>query len=99
MAEIGVRELKIRATEVVREVRTRAARYFITYRGKPVAQLIPLEEPRLTGTSAAFPEEARSDRRELATRAVAQIQAIRRRLADWPVDLTQSVVASHQEEE
>ncbi len=95
MAEIGVRELKIRATEVVREVRTRAARYFITYRGKPVAQLIPLEEARVLFPS----EEAHPDRRERAARAVAEIQAIRRRLADWPTDLTQSLVASHQEEE
>lgn len=99
MAEIGVRELKIRATEVVREVRTRAARYFITYRGKPVAQLIPLEEPRFPGPGFLSPEEAHPDRRERAARAVADIQAIRRKLADWPVDLTQSVVASHQEEE
>jgi len=33
--------------------------------------------------------------REKAVQAVAQILAIRRKLADWQVDLTQAVVASH----
>lgn len=99
MVEIGVRELKIRAAEVVREVRTRAARYLITYRGRPVAQLVPLEESRLSGPGVFSPEGAHPDRRERAARAVADIQAISRKLADWPADLTQSVVASHQEEE
>ncbi|MGB9775812.1 MAG: type II toxin-antitoxin system Phd/YefM family antitoxin [Anaerolineae bacterium] len=98
MVEIGVRELKIRATEVVRAVRTRAACYLITYRGNPVAQLVPLEESRPPGPGFFSSEEAHPDRREQAARAVMEIQAIRRKLADWPADLTQSVVTSHQEE-
>jgi len=36
--------------------------------------------------------------REKAAQATAQILAIRRKLADWQVDLTQVVVASHEEE-
>lgn len=36
--------------------------------------------------------------REKAAQATAQILAIRRKLADWQVDLTQAVVASHEEE-
>lgn len=48
MPDIGVRELKARASEIMREVRERRARYVITYRGKPVGLLTPLE-----GTSAA----------------------------------------------
>lgn len=43
MPEIGVRELKIRASEIIRDVRERRARYVITYRGRPVSLLIPLE--------------------------------------------------------
>jgi prevent-host-death family protein len=42
--DVGVRELKIRASEIVRNVRERRARYVITYRGKPVGVLLPLEE-------------------------------------------------------
>jgi prevent-host-death family protein len=44
MAEIGVRELKARASEIVRAVRERRARYTITYRGRPVGVLIPLDD-------------------------------------------------------
>src|SRR3990172_6907201 len=43
MPEAGVRELKAQASEIVRRVRERKARYIITYRGRPVAVLLPLE--------------------------------------------------------
>ena len=43
MTEIGVRELKARATEVVRNVRDRRARYTVTYRGRPVGVLLPID--------------------------------------------------------
>ena len=43
MREIGVRELKVRASEIVRNVRRRRARYIITYRGRPVGLLAPIE--------------------------------------------------------
>ncbi len=44
MAQVGVRELKARASEIIRAVRDRRARYVITYRGRPVGLLLPLEE-------------------------------------------------------
>jgi len=44
MAEIGVRELKTRASEIIRAVRERHARYYITYRGRLVGVLMPLSE-------------------------------------------------------
>jgi prevent-host-death family protein len=40
--EIGIRELKIRASEVVRAVMENRSRYVVTLRGKPAALLIPL---------------------------------------------------------
>ncbi len=43
MPESGVRELKIRASQILRAVRERRARYIITYRGKAVAVLAPLD--------------------------------------------------------
>ena len=49
MAEVGVRELKARASEIIREVREQRTRYVITHRGRPVGLLIPLEE---SGSSA-----------------------------------------------
>jgi prevent-host-death family protein len=49
MPDIGVRELKVRASEIVRAVRERRARYTITYRGRPVGVLLPLDEPSAAG--------------------------------------------------
>jgi prevent-host-death family protein len=63
MREIGVRELKVKASEIMRSVRKRRARYIITYRGRPVGLLSPLEdrEPNRAayGESAAWDELTR----------------------------------------
>ncbi len=53
MPDVGVRELKVRASEIIRDVRERRARYTITYRGRPVGLLMPLEEVRPTDLSPA----------------------------------------------
>lgn len=45
MPEIGVRELKTNASEIIRNVREHRARYTITYRGQAVGVLLPLEQP------------------------------------------------------
>jgi prevent-host-death family protein len=50
--EIGIRELKSRASEVVRAVKEERARYVVTQRGKPVAVIIPMD---------AIPPEKDSD--------------------------------------
>ncbi|RLT39401.1 MAG: type II toxin-antitoxin system Phd/YefM family antitoxin [Chloroflexi bacterium] len=50
MEEIGVRQLKTHASEIVRRVREEQARYTVTYRGKPVGVLMPVQnvgEPAL----------------------------------------------------
>ena len=41
---IGIRDLKNRASEIVRKVKEEQAPYIITLRGKPSAMIIPLEE-------------------------------------------------------
>lgn len=41
--EIGIRELKTRASEVVRAVKEQRARYVVTQHGKPAALIIPLD--------------------------------------------------------
>jgi prevent-host-death family protein len=43
MNERSVRDLKARASEMLRHVREERARYIITYRGKAVAVLAPLD--------------------------------------------------------
>jgi prevent-host-death family protein len=51
--QIGVRELKTRASEILRNVRRRKTRYVITYRGQPVGMLTPIEEPKSAATVTA----------------------------------------------
>jgi prevent-host-death family protein len=43
MEEIGIRELKARASDVVRAVKEQRARYVVTQRGEPVAVIIPMD--------------------------------------------------------
>lgn len=50
--EIGVRELKVKASEIVRNMRKRRTRYVITYRGRPVGRLEPIELAEPGGTDA-----------------------------------------------
>ena len=63
MREIGVRELKVKTSEIVRNVRQRRVSYIITYRGRPVGLLSPLENQRLSraasNESAAWDELTR----------------------------------------
>lgn len=42
MPQIGVRELKARTSEILRQVRDRRARYTVTNRGRPVGVLLPV---------------------------------------------------------
>jgi len=55
MPEAGIRELKIRASEIVRRVRERKVRYIITHRGRPVAVLAPVESVPIPESGAADP--------------------------------------------
>jgi len=43
-SKIGVRELKNRASEIVREVHEQEAEFIVTLRGEPVAIIRPLTE-------------------------------------------------------
>lgn len=44
MRDIGVRELKAKTSEIVRNVWKRRARYTITYRGRAVGIILPLDK-------------------------------------------------------
>lgn len=41
---VGVRELKNDASEIIRTVREERAEYVVTYRGQPVAVILPVAE-------------------------------------------------------
>jgi prevent-host-death family protein len=57
MADIGVRELKTHASEILREVKEKRARYIVTHHGRPVAAIIPIDEVQ----PAAVAEESAWD--------------------------------------
>lgn len=46
MSLIGVRELRERTSEVIRRVREERAEYVVTYRGRPVAVILPMDTER-----------------------------------------------------
>lgn len=55
MTEVGIRELKAKASQILDDVREHGARYVITRRGRPVGLLVPIERaaPPAAGTSSA----------------------------------------------
>ena len=42
--QVGIRELKNEASEIIRAVREERAEYVVTYRGQPVAVILPVDE-------------------------------------------------------
>ena len=44
MTEVGIRELKTQASDIIRRVRDGNETFVVTYRGRPVAKLEPLED-------------------------------------------------------
>ena len=44
MPQVGIRELKNEASEIIRTVREDRVEYVVTHRGKPVAVILPVAE-------------------------------------------------------
>ncbi len=76
MPEIGVRELKTHASQIIRQLRDQRTRYVVTFRGKPVAVLLPLPEAGLPAPEAG--DDPWAELTELG-RAISQ---------GWPGDKT-----------
>jgi prevent-host-death family protein len=82
MSLIGVRELRQQASEVIRKVREERAEYVITYQGRPVAILLPLD------TDQAEKEMVRAGKRAILgnwERYELLAEELRRA---WPADLS-----------
>jgi prevent-host-death family protein len=84
MPQVGVRELKNDASEIIRAVREERAEYVVTLRGRPVAVILPVAEGW---------QEAETARTAAATRANAdfwdRMAALRREIAaKWQGDKT-----------
>jgi prevent-host-death family protein len=92
MSRVGVRELKNQATEIIRAVREDRAEYVITYHGRPVAVLMPLEEGWLEGETREAVRAASS-----ALQARAEMEALRQEIArGWTSEQTAVEVISEQ---
>jgi prevent-host-death family protein len=58
MARVGVRELKNQTTEIIRDVRENQAEYVVTYHGRPIAVLLPIDEAWLEAEARRAAEAA-----------------------------------------
>ncbi|MFQ6101885.1 MAG: type II toxin-antitoxin system Phd/YefM family antitoxin [Anaerolineae bacterium] len=87
MSLIGVRELREQTSEVIRRVREERAEYVVTYQGRPVAAILPLDTGRAEAEMVKAAKKAVIgdwERYELLA------EEIRRA---WPVDVsTQDLV-------
>jgi len=82
MPLIGIRELRERTSEVIRRVREERAEYAVTYRGRPVALILPLDTKR-----------AEEEMVQASKQALAETWERYERLADeirnaWPPDIS-----------
>jgi len=68
---IGVRELKNKATQVVRAVREQGAEYVVTVDGRPVAVLRPFTE-----------DDERERRREIMMQEIKELDELSRLVSD-----------------
>jgi len=81
MRSIGIRELKARASQVIREVRTHGGEIDITHHGRVVARLVPVA-PARPGSRRSAAVWSTIDRvaREISRRwpkGVSAVQAVR----------------------
>jgi prevent-host-death family protein len=92
MSRVGVRELKDQASEIIRAVREDRAEYVITYHGRPVAVLMPLEEGWLEGETRAAVRAASS-----ALQARDEMEALRQEIGrNWKSDKSAVELVSEQ---
>jgi prevent-host-death family protein len=59
--QVGLRELRDRASQILRQVREERSEYIITYQGHPMALLIPIDQEALKRHLRAEAEQAAGD--------------------------------------
>ncbi len=89
MSLIGVRELREQTSEVIRRVRQDRAEYVVTYQGRPVAIILPLDAGRAEREMVQASKKAVLDSWERYERLAEELRRA------WPADLsTQDVIDS-----
>ena len=82
MSLIGVRELRQQTSEVIRRVREESAEYVITYQGRPVAILLPLDADQAEKEMVKAGKRAVLDDWERYELLAEELRRV------WPVDLS-----------
>jgi prevent-host-death family protein len=82
MPLIGVRELKEKAAEILRNVREERAEYIVTHQGKPVAMLLPISEDALEKAVLEVGRQATAKSWEAYARLAEEVRA------EWPAGVT-----------
>ncbi len=89
MSLIGVRELREQTSEVIRRVRQDRAEYVVTYQGRPVALILPLDTGQAEREMVQANKKAVLDGWERYERLAEELRRA------WPTDLsTQDVIDS-----
>jgi prevent-host-death family protein len=89
MSLIGVRELREQTSEVIRRVREDLAEYVVTYQGRPVAIILPLDAGRAEKEMVQASRKAVLDNWERYERLAEELRRA------WPTNLsTQDVIDS-----
>ena len=87
MSLIGVRELREQTSEVIRRVREERAEYVVTYQGRPVAVILPLDTERAEAEMVQASKSAVLGDWERYERLAEEIRSA------WPSDLaTQDLI-------
>jgi prevent-host-death family protein len=84
MPNVGVKDLKNQATEILRAVREEQAEYIVTYHGRPVAMLLPVDAGWLQAEQARAARAARP-----SSALLAELEALRAEIdMSWRSDKT-----------
>jgi prevent-host-death family protein len=87
MSLIGVRKLREQTSEVIRRVRQDRAEYVVTYQGRPVAVILPLDAGQAEKEMVQASKKAVLDSWERYERLAEELRRA------WPTDLsTQDVI-------
>lgn len=82
MGLIGVRELREKTSDIMRQVREKGAEYVVTYQGRPVAIILPLDTAQAEAGMVRAGREAIMDSWQRYQRLAEELRSA------WPEDVS-----------
>ncbi|MCL5998174.1 MAG: type II toxin-antitoxin system prevent-host-death family antitoxin [Chloroflexi bacterium] len=82
MSLIGVRELRQQTTQVLRKVQEEKAEYVITYQGRPIALLLPLDTEMVNSATLSAAKQSAGDGWEIYRRVAESLRQAQRTSLD-----------------